>query len=342
MAIIVELVAQDEHTLALHSFDADSISIGRSLDNDFVVSDPYVDPHHLRVSVGETPSTFLLEDRNTLNGSRLGRRRLSGVAQPARSGSVLHIGKTSLRISDSSSSVEPAQKLTAVDGFYDWAASSLVCMAVLATVLLYASFGAWIGSDASMQPAQYFEKLSNPLGTLMVTAAFWAIVGRIVKRRVNFVAHLTIAALTQFIVLAWLMLMSIVTVNLSMVTLLPVLSFLGRGVVFVASIELHLRLATNVTARRRLVFEMLVLVVMFIYPIYKQINAASEFRAFAPYNSSLLPRSLQFYGVTTTEDFMVKAERTMEAARELALEKKEAALEGGNVAEAAPGEDAQD
>jgi len=131
-------------------------------------------------------------------------------------------------------------------------------------------------------------------------------------------------------------------VNLSMVTLLPVLSFLGRGVVFVGSIELHLRLATHVTPRRRLVFEMLVLVVMFIYPIYKQINAASEFRAFAPYNSSLLPRSLQFYGVTTTEDFMVKAERTMEAARELALEKKAAALEGGSVAEAAPDEDAQD
>ena len=235
------------------------------------------------------------------------------------------------------SSVKPAQELTTVDSFYDWAASSLACLGVLAAVLLYASFNAWISSDASLQPAQYFEKLSNPLGTLLVTAAFWAIVGRIIKRRVNFVAHLTIAALTQFVVMAWAILMSIVTINLSLVSLLPVLSFLGRGVVFVASVELHLRLATNVTPRRRLVFEVLVLVVMFIYPIYKQIDAASQFRAVAPYNSSLLPQGLQFYSTTTAEDFMVKAALSMDEARGLALEKKAAAPREG-----APIEDSAD
>lgn len=323
MAIIVELVAQDEHTLALRSFEGDSVSIGRSLDNDFVLTDPYVDPYHLRVSTGAAPATFDIQDRKTLNGSRLGRRRLGAEAVAARSGSILQIGKTSLRVSDSSSSVEPARRLTAVDSFYDWAASSLPCMAVLGAVLLLASFNVYLGSDASMTPAQFFGKLTNPMGTLIVTAAFWAIVGRVVKRRVNFVAHLTIAALTQFIVLVLVMGLTVTMVNLSMVNLLPVLSFLGRGMVFVVSIELHLRLATNATPRRRLVFEMLVLVVMFIYPIYKQVNAYSEFRAFAPYNSTLLTPPLQFYSTTKTVDFMARAAQTLAAAQQLALDKRE-------------------
>ena len=213
-------------------------------------------------------------------------------------------------------------------------------MGVLAAVLLHASFNVYISSDASLQPAQYFEKLTNPMGTLMVTAAFWAIVGRFVKRRVNFVAHLTIAALTQFIVLALAMLLSIVMVNLNQVTLLSLLSFLARGVVFVASIELHLRLATNVIPRRRLVFEMLVLVVMFIYPIYKQVDGASQFRAFAPYNSTLLPLPLQFYNTSTMDDFMARAAETLTEAQQLASEKREAALQEDVPQEAVPQEDA--
>jgi pSer/pThr/pTyr-binding forkhead associated (FHA) protein len=336
MAIIVELIAQDEHTLALRSFDADSISIGRSLDNDFVLTDPYVDPHHLSISLGVEPASFEIEDRQTLNGSRLGRRRLGLDPVAARSGCTLQIGKTSLRISDSSSSVEPARKLTTVDSFYDWAASSLPCMAVLVAVLLVASVNVYFASDASLAPGLFFEKLTNPLGTLMLTAAFWAIVGRIVKRRVNFVAHLTIAALTQFIVLVLVMSLTIITVNLNLVSVLPVLSFLGRGMVFVASIELHLRLATNVTARRRLLFETLVLVVMFIYPIYKQVNAVSEFRAFAPYNSTLLAPPLQFYTTTKAGDFMAKAAQTLEEAQQLAREKREDDRHENTDAEAAP------
>ena len=311
MAIIVEIVAQDEHTVALSSFDADSVSIGRSLDNDFVVTDPYVDPHHLVVSVGELPGTYLVEDRNTLNGTRLGRRRLGAGQQEARSGHILHLGKTSVRISDSSSSVEPALELTAVDSFYDWAANSLVCTAALGLLLMFASFNVYISSDASVQPAQYLEKLTNPLGTLFVVAAFWTLVGRIVKRRVNFVAHLTIAALTQFIVMVWALLVVIIGVNLSVVTWMPVFSFLGRGLVFVVSIELHLRLATNVSFRRRLIFELLVLGVMFVYPTYKQIDGATGFRAVAPYNSTLLAEPLQFYDTTSTDDFMQQAAETL-------------------------------
>jgi hypothetical protein len=198
-----------------------------------------------------------------------------------------------------------------------------VSLALLAAVLLYASFVAWTNSDASLQPAQYFEQLSNPLGTLMVTAAFWAIVGRIAKRRVNFIAHLTIAAITQLIVMAWAMLTSIFAINLNLVTLLPLLGFVGRGVFFVISLELHLRLATNVLPRRRLVFEILVLLVMFVYPIYKQVDSASEFRAFAPYNSSLLPPSLQFQSTTPAGDFMARARETMEEVQEMAVEQRE-------------------
>ena len=263
-----------------------------------------------------------LEDRSTLNGSRLGRRRLHAGQQLAPSGCYLQIGKTSLRISDSSSSVAPARELTAVDGFYEWASSSLVCVAVLAAVLLYAAFNVHLSSNAAIQTTHYFEKLAKPLGTMMLVAMFWAFVGRIVERRTNFVAHLTIAALTQFIMITWATLVSILTLNLDLVALLPVSGFLGRGVIFIASIELHLRLATDVTARRRWMFELLVLVIMFVYPLYKQINRASQFQPIARYNSSLLPPSLQFYSTTPSDEFLREAADVFTDAERVAMEKR--------------------
>ena len=134
------------------------------------------------------------------------------------------------------------------------------------------------------------------------------------------------------------MFVSIITVNLSLATWAPVLSFLGRGVVFVVSMELHLRLATNIEARRRLLFELLVLVVMFIYPIYKQVGAASKFRPFAPYSSTLLPPALQFYSTTSTDEFMARAAQTLEAARLLVIEKRSALVDAAS-AEPEPGQD---
>ena len=135
-------------------------------------------------------------------------------------------------------------------------------------------------------------------------------------------AHLTIAALTQFIMITWATLVSILTLNLDLVALLPVSGFLGRGVIFIASIELHLRLATDVTARRRWMFELLVLVIMFVYPLYKQINRASQFQPIARYNSSLLPPSLQFYSTTPSDEFLREAADVFMDAERVAMEKR--------------------
>ncbi|MBE5808439.1 MAG: FHA domain-containing protein [Clostridiales bacterium] len=80
-----------EHTLYLDK----AVGIGRVLPNDLVIDDQFVSSNHLRIT-RETDGLYIA-DLNSSNGTRVNGERLTGI-QPLRSGDIVVIGLTSLKI----------------------------------------------------------------------------------------------------------------------------------------------------------------------------------------------------------------------------------------------------
>ena len=94
--LIIEECARSGAHLAYHPVDRFPLRIGRSLDNDLVLADPYVSPHHLIIDDGG--DAWMLVDQESRNGTFVGRgERLSGP-MCAGSGDRITIGKTVLRL----------------------------------------------------------------------------------------------------------------------------------------------------------------------------------------------------------------------------------------------------
>ena len=73
------------------------LSLGRALDNDVVVDDPHLAPHHLRLAPGED-GTLQLHALPSRNGVQLAGRAVAGPTPLPRGGALLQLGTTRLRL----------------------------------------------------------------------------------------------------------------------------------------------------------------------------------------------------------------------------------------------------
>jgi hypothetical protein len=171
------------------------ITVGRAYDNDLIIDDPYVDPHHLRLTPTED-GRIEFADLGSANGTwdqRLHWRVVSGVVRP---GQELRIGRTVLRFASPDLPVRP----TLVDPAGRAGVEQHLLnprLAVLGMVLAVAGSG----TDAYLTSSGEFtgiDFVTPGLAGLLVGAAWagaWAFANRLVAHRFRFFAHLGWASL---------------------------------------------------------------------------------------------------------------------------------------------------
>ncbi len=75
----------------------DTLSIGRSADNDIALEDDWISARHLRLR--RQNGAWIAEDLGSTNGTRVNGRPLTGTA-PLRPGDVLDLGRVKLKVVD--------------------------------------------------------------------------------------------------------------------------------------------------------------------------------------------------------------------------------------------------
>ncbi len=195
MALIVEVLAprgaEVRQRLRLERFPC---TVGRQLDNDLVLDDPYVDPHHARFVVDEDGS-LVLEDLGSVN-------RLAVPAHPRAErvrlapGAEVTLGRTRLRVRDASQPLPPALSLHGV-GAPDGAARAWYDRpaARAAAIVLGAASVAWAAWATSTERAAGTVVLIAVLTFFLLGlmwAGVWAVAGRAAVGQFRIVAHLAI------------------------------------------------------------------------------------------------------------------------------------------------------
>jgi pSer/pThr/pTyr-binding forkhead associated (FHA) protein len=192
----VEVLSRHGDVATRERVERDEARIGRAFDNDVVIDDPHVAPHHLRIYRGDD-GELVAEDLGTLNGlyPEHGARRVKRVSLAREP--VIRIGRTSLRVHDGAHRVAPERPLTPPLLHARWVL--VLGLGLFAAILLVN----WLNLTTEPSANVILLPLIVLATVLAVWSGFWAMLSRIFLGQSLFLLHLRIALTACVALLIW-------------------------------------------------------------------------------------------------------------------------------------------
>jgi hypothetical protein len=192
----IEVLSRHGEVAARERIAGDEARIGRAFDNDVVVDDPHVAPHHLRIFRAED-GELVAEDLGTLNGlyPEHGAKRVMRLPLAKEPG--IRIGRTIIRVHDSAHPVGPERLLTPPRAHARWAAglgTALVLLVLLIQWLLVASEPS---ANVILLPVL---AVAAAVG---MWASLWAMQSRLFFGQARFALHLRIGITACIAIVLW-------------------------------------------------------------------------------------------------------------------------------------------
>ena len=263
MALIIEEINRAHRVGARYRLDGERATIGRCYDNAVMVEDPHADAVHAEV-VRDEDGCYVLRDLDSLNGMRLMRNFRDKSVKPTNirehqieSGDEVQIGKSRLRFIDTEMSVPPAIPLHSAETVFDRLATPLVATVLCALVAGLSLWLAYLGSTGEFEWTGAVEVLTDAVIGLLIYAAAWAFIGKVVKHESHFLAHLSIAASAALIYAAWQWFVSLLNFNFSLHQVLPLLNIMALAILIPVMLWCAAYLALNIAPHWRLVASIL-------------------------------------------------------------------------------------
>jgi hypothetical protein len=135
-ALILEI--RDRRGSALHRIERQVTRIGRAYDNDIILTDPSVSPHHCVIR-RDAEGRMILQSIADENGIRLGNRRVDQVELDGGDIVTLDLGRTQVRLFDDSQPVAPTRPIgcrsgACVFGSWTWAIALFAVLVALSAI----------------------------------------------------------------------------------------------------------------------------------------------------------------------------------------------------------------
>ncbi|MBB5211007.1 FHA domain-containing protein [Microbulbifer hydrolyticus] len=263
MALIIEEINRAHRVGTRYRMDGERTTIGRCYDNAVMVEDPHADPVHAEV-VRDEDGCYVLRDLDSLNGMRLIRNFRDKSVKPTNirehlieSGDEIQIGKSRLRFIDTEMSVPPAIPLHSAETVFDRLATTPVAVALCVLVAALSLWMAYLGSTSEFKWTGAVEVLTDAVLGLLIYAAAWAFIGKVVKHESHFLAHLSIAASAALLYAAWQWFGTLLNFNFSLHQVMPLLNILVLAILIPVMLWCAAYLALNIAPHWRLVASIL-------------------------------------------------------------------------------------
>jgi len=184
---IVEVLDRDGHSRATVPVWRWPVTLGRAVDCDVVLDDEHTAALHAIVT--EAEGTLRLRVGETVNGVRLGGRRLAAhESAELSSAAVFQIGATRLRVRRLSDALAPERPLAPEP------APGRIPIAVLAPAFVAWNLGDhWVNTDPGQRFTEYLPPLLGPLLLVAIWSGLWAVGSKLVTHRFHYWRHARIA-----------------------------------------------------------------------------------------------------------------------------------------------------
>lgn len=192
----IEVLSRHGDVASRERIDAAEARIGRAFDNDVVINDPHVAPHHMRIFRGEN-GELVAEDLGTVNGlySEHGARRVTQLALGKEPG--IRIGRTILRVHDGAHKVAPEKPLTPPRAHAAWAGALGGGLLLVLLVLQWLNLTSEPSANIVLLPLLGFVTV------LALWTSVWAVLSRVFFGQARFALQLRIAVTACLILVLW-------------------------------------------------------------------------------------------------------------------------------------------
>ena len=182
--VVIEIIGAEGKVPRFERPTQAVIRIGRALDNDVIIDDPYIDPHHIVVDVSD-PGAWHVTDLDSRNGTSKGHGAVT--EQAIESGDELLIGKTRVRFFRVDHQVPAARSLNDLEHrllAFNSVPSLVLLMIALAALPCLALYLNSAGTDIKLD--RYVMVSTSLLGSTILVAGFWALIARLLRGESRF------------------------------------------------------------------------------------------------------------------------------------------------------------
>lgn len=301
--IVIEVRDRRLHLRSRQRLDRFPASIGRAYDNDVIVDDCYVDPHHAVLTLDDD-GAVVIEDLGSVNGvlDRVSGARSARLRLP--SGGSARLGETVLRVLDVGHTVPKALPQPAEGRLVSLLASPRTAGLAVGGALVLSLVLAWLRQYEGEHASALVNAGSYLFLGLCLWAGVWALIGRAQAGRARFLTHLAIASLALVIATLWVTATNFVEFLWPESSVRPVLQFAGLLVVVAAALSAHLSLVSTLSRRRRLLAAAAAALLLLGLVELGDWSSEDEFDNALHYSSVLQPLGAGFAHTVTLDRFL--------------------------------------
>lgn len=311
MEVIVEIVSRGGHTIERHRLRGERITIGRAFDNELILTDETVSPHHA-VLEADAHGNPVLIDTGSLNGIRSDLHG-AGSRLALVSGETCNLGRARIRFYLPAHPVAETVRVGGLDGLINRLGNVAVLALLAAAVALVTVTELWLTSYAGIEWGHIGIGLFSVFSAATAVAIFLAIVGRIAKHEGRMQTQLAL-------VLVYLLAQSVIVFAYEVIlfnTLNPWFSaVIGLGASFVllaVTLWICLHVATNLRSRQRWQFALAFTSVLLCVSVYPEFISRGEFSDTPRYVKQVKPPQLRFVRGIDRDSFVEQTHMAFES-----------------------------
>lgn len=200
MEIIIEEITRSYKVTNRYKLDKSEVCIGRGYQNDVILSDPHISPEHLTLSYdGER---WLINDKNSLNGSFLEDGKTPIHQHTINSGDVFSLGKSLVRIVFIDHPVEEAIPFSIFESLINFVRNPVSLAFSLLIFTFVAGYLVYLNNPTNINIDQLFAPAIGVTLALLIWPIAVALVAHLTKNEARIMAQVGVSF--AFFNLFWL------------------------------------------------------------------------------------------------------------------------------------------
>ncbi len=311
MEVIVEVVSRGGHTIERHRVRGERITLGRAFDNELILTDETVSPHHAVLET-DTQGNPVLVDVGSLNG--IGSDRYGAGSRIALvSGDTCNLGRAQVRFYLPAHPVAETVRVGGLDGLINRLGTVAVLGLLTAAVAFVTVAELWLTSYAGIEWGLLGIGLFSVFSAATAVAIFLAIIGRVAKHEGRMQTQLALVFLYLLVQSTIVFAYEVILFN----TLNPWFSaIIGLGASFVllaVTLWVCLHVATNLRSRQRWQFALTFTGVLLCVSVYPEFIERGEFSDTPRYVKQVKPPQLRFVRGIDRDTFVERTYKAFES-----------------------------
>ncbi len=198
MKLILEVRNHEDDTRH-YSFSDFPVRIGRAFNNDVIVSDPFVSPHHL--CIDREGDAYTVVDTGSENGFSINGEPKSSAKTELRSGDKLLLGETGIFVYTPDHPVADTLPLRREHQLFGWIAVTRNVWTSFLVALILTFEWAWLTIfTPDGEGLALTSTTATAAGIIIFWATVWSVAGRLTRRhKANFQSHVALASLCMIV-----------------------------------------------------------------------------------------------------------------------------------------------